>query len=163
VSEITLVRQERTEILKADGRGGKVKHGHANRGRLSRTYRAWNSMRARCQIPSATGFDRYGAAGVTVCDRWQSFESFLADMGECPPGLSLDRERNAEGYKPGNCRWATRTTQNQNRTNAHWIEFGGECLSVTQWAQRIGINKASLYERLEKWPLERALTERKRP
>lgn len=136
-------------------------HGHAGRSDRSRTYGIWSGMLARCQNPSSTPFERYGAKGIDVCDRWQTFANFLVDMGECPDGHEIDRIRNEVGYQPGNCRWVTRPVQMQNRTNAHWIDFGGERLSVTQWARRIGVSKATLYERMEKWPLERALTEPK--
>jgi hypothetical protein len=121
-------------------------------------------MLARCYTKSATGFDRYGARGVTVCDRWrQSFEAFLTDMGEAPDGMSLERTKNEEGYAPENCIWATRQRQNENRRSVEWIEFGGERLTKAGWARRLGISKATLYERLEKWPLGQALGFEARP
>lgn len=87
-------------------------------------YRAWGSMKERCYRRTHASFQYYGAMGVTVCDRWlNSFESFLADMGERPPGIvrvrsihSLDRYPNKDGnYEPGNVRWATGTQQMNNR------------------------------------------------
>jgi hypothetical protein len=65
-------------------------------------------MKDRCQNPNSNNWEAYGARGVTVCERWQSFENFLADMGERPEGKTLDRypDRNG-GYGPDNCRWAT--------------------------------------------------------
>lgn len=128
----------------------------------TRTYRIWAGMLSRCNTPSASGYERYGAVGIRVCDRWRSFDAFLADMGECPAGLEIDRIKNELGYEPGNCRWATRVEQMQNRSMARWIEFDGETLSLTQWAERIGIHTSSLIERLQKWPLSRALTEPRR-
>jgi hypothetical protein len=73
-------------------------------------------MRQRCENPKATKYPRYGAVGVSVCARWRdSFENFLADMGERPPGRSLDRIDPAGNYEPGNCRWATPIEQRANR------------------------------------------------
>ena len=79
-------------------------------------YRSWQSMLTRCTNPKYHRWDRYGGRGITVCDRWQTFENFLADMGARPAGTSLDRFPNPDGnYEPGNCRWATRQQQRSNR------------------------------------------------
>lgn len=71
-------------------------------------------MRDRCRNPKAKSWHLYGALGVTVCERWNSFTNFLEDMGERPPGTSIDRINPAGNYEPGNCRWADRKTQNNN-------------------------------------------------
>ena len=97
-----------------------ARHGHTSgprRGSVrSPTYNTWRSMVSRCTCPSDTAYRQYGAKGVTVCERWRTFTAFLADMGERPEGLSLDRIDNAKGYEPDNCRWATRTEQNRRRS-----------------------------------------------
>lgn len=94
----------------------RVIHGHAPRTGITRTYRIWCAMRARCQYPSINGYADYGGRGITVCDRWrEDFRNFLADMGECPPGLSIDRVDNDGNYEPGNCRWATSLEQRRNQ------------------------------------------------
>jgi hypothetical protein len=80
------------------------------------TYTSWVKMNDRCTNPNATGYALYGGRGISVCERWQVFANFLADMGERPSAdLSLDRIDNDGRYEPGNCRWATRSEQNRNR------------------------------------------------
>ena len=72
-------------------------------------------MIARCYNPKHPRFADYGGRGITVCERWLTFANFLADMGEPPPGLTLDRIDNDGNYEPGNCRWATDTQQRTNK------------------------------------------------
>jgi hypothetical protein len=91
--------------------------------RKHRMYGAWAGMVNRCTNPNNSSYGRYGARGVTVCDRWRigedgitGFLCFLADMGERPDGMTLDRIDAKRGYEPGNCRWATMKEQRANRT-----------------------------------------------
>jgi hypothetical protein len=88
-----------------------TKHGHTG----TSIYWTWGDMVGRCTNPKHKRYADYGGRGITVCDRWRDFANFLADMGERPPGMELDRIDNDRGYEPGNCRWADRSTQAKNR------------------------------------------------
>lgn len=93
-----------------------TKHG-VSRGLQSREYRSWQAMRARCGNPRHRSYQRYGGRGIKVCERWNDFSNFLADMGPRLPGTTLDRYPNNDGnYEPGNCRWATSQQQNINKS-----------------------------------------------
>ena len=81
----------------------------------TRTYYIWAAMLRRCRNSKASNYKNYGGRSIKVCDRWMKFENFLADMGESPAKLSLDRINNDGNYEPGNCRWTTASEQAKNR------------------------------------------------
>ena len=95
---------------------GNVRHGHSRRGvPPSPTYNSWTGMMQRCYSQNATSYHRYGARGIKVCEAWQTFANFLADMGERPEGKTLDRKDNNGNYEPSNCQWSTPKEQAANR------------------------------------------------
>jgi hypothetical protein len=100
--------------LKLD-HGRLVTHGQSRKGKASPTYITWINMKSRCATHRHSMSKYYADRGIKICKRWlHSFENFLADMGEKPPGLTLERINNGIGYRPSNCKWATRSDQSRN-------------------------------------------------
>lgn len=130
---------------------------------LARTpeYKAWIGMKARCYSPSSAAYYKYGARGVTVCERWMTFENFFADMGKKPsPSHSIDRIDGSKGYEPGNCRWATAKQQQLNLKNNVRLDFDGKSLTAGEWSEIVGIDAKTISSRYQKlgWTAEEALT-----
>jgi hypothetical protein len=102
--------------------GHTISCGCANRGNTrhldynSPEYISWCSMKTRCNNAAASNYSYYGGRGIKICERWEDYTSFLADMGRKPsPSHTLDRIDNSGDYTPGNCRWATKTEQSRNQ------------------------------------------------
>lgn len=117
-------------------------------------HRVWIDLRARCRNPNHQAYGRYGGRGITVCERWRSFEAFLADMGPRPsPEHSIDRVDNDGSYSPENCRWATPTEQNGNRRpwkRSRRLTAFGRTLSIREWASVLHLPVTTIYHRLDR-------------
>lgn len=136
-------------------------HGHTPRGKRTRTYESWLHLINRCTNANDPKFSYYGGKGVTVCERWRtSFANFLADMGECPPGLEIDRWPDKLGnYEPGNCRWATELQQQRNKSSNRIVTFAGVTGCVAEVCEHFGIPYQRVNSRLHRgWSVERAFT-----
>jgi hypothetical protein len=125
-------------------------------------YKTWIGILARCNNPNDQHFPQYGGRGITVCERWRkSFTSFLADMGTRPSDKhSIDRYPDNDGnYEPGNCRWATRSEQQRNKSVNRWLELNGETLTLAEWSERTGLPQNTILNRLKRnLPIERVLS-----
>lgn len=98
----------------------KLKHGHSRRdhnGGSTKAYMTWSKMKHRCSNPNNKNYALYGGRGITVCDEWQAFEGFLADMGEPTGDMTLDRIDTDKGYSKENCRWISQRENCQNKRN----------------------------------------------
>lgn len=129
-------------------------------GKHGPTSQTWRSMLSRCNPEKAEQNPNYSGRGISVCERWQSYDNFLADMGERPDGLSIDRIDNNGNYEPDNCRWATRTEQARNTRANVLYEYMGRHMCIAEIAEAAGIQRAVLQGRLDSgWPLQRAISE----
>lgn len=139
------------------GCGKGLKHGHHQKP----WYSSYKAMMERCYLPSSGNYKRYGGNGVTVCEEWHDINKFAewAESSGYAPGLTIDRIDSRKGYSPGNCRWATKKQQSNNRKNTIFYKYKGETKALTEWASIFGINRYTLYDRIERrgWSVERAL------
>ena len=119
-----------------------TKHGMAK----TTTYKSWHSMHQRCQ--GKGGHESYVKNGITVCERWNSFENFVKDMGERPTGMTIDRIDGTKGYYKENCRWATNKQQMNNRKVNVFVEPFGQKMTVAEAAEKYNIGISCLRHRL---------------
>lgn len=117
-------------------------------------------MKARCDNPNTPQYKDYGGRGVTYDLRWVKFEAFLAEMGEPPPKMTLDRINNNKGYEKSNCRWADRVTQRRNsRGHMVWVTIGDEVLILKDAVKKCKIvSYQSAVNRIHRgWSPEKAV------
>lgn len=117
-----------------------MRHGAAYRSRTYPEYSAWAGMIQRCTNARNRAFPHYGGRGIFVCDRWKSFNNFLADLGRRPSSRhSIERDDNDRGYSPDNCRWALPEEQAANRRTTVRITMLGRTMSVAEWRRLLGV------------------------
>ena len=127
-------------------------------------YQSYKCMIQRCNLKTAGNYYLYGGKGVSVCEEWHDISKFSewVKTSGYKRGLTLDRIDVNGDYSPRNCRWATPKQQANNRRNTLRYTYNGETRTLTEWAEKFGINRFTLYTRLEerKWPIEKALLTR---
>jgi hypothetical protein len=129
-----------------------MKHGHTfYRSRPTRTYASWSAMRTRC-LGRGDEATRRKYAGVTICERWDSFANFLADMGERPPGTSLDRIDNSKGYSLENCRWADQVVQARNTRS---VKLNEEVAKVVRHLRHVRAHKMGRIHGVSTWAIKK--------
>jgi len=134
-------------------------HGATAGGRETTEFTIWKTMIQRCDDPNCKSFRNYGGRGITVCDRWRKFENFLADMGERPKGLTLERKDVNGPYKPENCRWATWSEQARNRRDSIVVTHCGRDMPLKTACEVVGLDYHTVWQRINRcgWSVERAL------
>lgn len=127
-------------------------------------YDTWAEMLQRCGNPKKQNYARYGGRGITVCERWRSFEAFEADMSPRPLGGTLDRVDNDGDYSPENCRWATMREQSRNKRTNRVLTLDGRSQTVADWAEEVGIPSSIIRQRIDRsgWSVRDALTRPRR-
>lgn len=122
-------------------------------------YEVWKCMRQRCYDSNCSGWLRYGGRGILVCDRWMSFPAFYEDMGDIPfEGASIERIDNDANYEKGNCRWATRIEQANNKRNNRALSLWGVTRNLSEWSRIVEIKRETIAMRLRSgWSIEKAL------
>lgn len=134
---------------------GNFRHGMAE----TKTYKAWASMRQRCENPKKHNYHNYGGRGVRVCERWQDFKNFLADMGEAPAGYSIERIDVNGDYCPENCKWIPFHEQTRNRRVTLRATVNGVEVTMKEACEKLGLNYRTVQSRINimGWTKEEAL------
>jgi len=122
-------------------------------------YGVWRDMLQRCTNPKCRAYRIYGARGITVCERWKSFENFFADMRNRPTSKhQIERKDNDGNYEPSNCKWATKKEQANNRRTNRNLTLSGKTMCVKEWSKLIGVTEKTIRRRLKGgWSVEETL------
>ena len=138
----------------------RTKHGMTN----SPTWSVWREMRKRCSNPKADSYKHYGGRGITVCQRWADFSTFLADMGERPENGSIERVNVNGNYEPGNCVWIPAPEQHNNPRRTIFVSLNGESVCLKEACKCLGLRYSRVYERIQRlgWSFEKAISEPKK-
>lgn len=122
----------------------------------------WRGMLQRCKNPNNKNYQCYGGRGITVCERWKSFENFRGDMEQTfKPRLTLDRIDNNKGYSKENCKWATQIEQARNTRRNHLIIIGGITKTLSEWSEISKLSSYTIFSRIKRgWSNDLLLSSR---
>lgn len=137
---------------KHHGNGLCQAHWKLNMRQSNPAYSVWQDIKRRCYNRNYKQYKDWGGRGIIVCDRWiNSYSNFLKDMGERPsPEHSIERINTNGNYEPGNCRWATKFEQNNNRRDTVKITIDNLTDTFSGWATRTGLSRSLIVTRYYK-------------
>jgi hypothetical protein len=163
------VRHVRAGKIIGCGCHWRFSRGYAGDGKVRHPlFAVWRAMIDRCHNPQAESFSRYGARGISVCDRWRwgeggvsGFDRFVTDMGPKPsPTHSVERCDNSGNYEPRNCAWATKIQQSRNRRNVVRYSYDGKTQTLPEWSEQLGVGRGTLAYRLKRgWPIHKTFSQ----
>lgn len=128
----------------------------------TRLYKIYHKIRDRCYNQNHQAYRHYGGRGIEICDEWQDFKNFYewAIANGYEEHLTIDRIDVNGDYSPDNCRWITQKEQLSNTRRNRYLTYDGETLTVTQWAEKTGLKRSTIANRIAKgWSVEKVLTE----
>lgn len=133
---------------------GPIRHGKSH----TRVHNIWCGILTRCDNPNFKFFHNYGGRGITICDRWRVFEKFYEDMGDPPPGFSIERIDCDGNYCPENCIWVHPKKQYLNKRKTRRFSYKGKMLTTNEISELTGVKSKLIYERIchRDWDVERA-------
>ena len=146
-------------LLNEDRKTRFLKHGHTKGKIASPEYSIWSSMISRCTVKTNKSYPRYGGRGISVCERWRTFQNFLADMGARKNGQSLDRINNDGDYEPSNVRWSTPSEQARNKRNSLMFAYEGKSLPLATICEIVGVSYHTVWQRINRlgWSFKKSI------
>lgn len=147
-----------SKLFRKHGHSGTINTHSGVKTKHSATYMTWASMKTRCLNIKRKTWKNYGGRGISMDPRWNDFSCFLEDMGERPPGTTLDRVDNNGDYSKENCRWATWREQANNRRSSILINYNNKIQTMTEWCRELNMPVPTFFGRLKKgWSIEKVI------
>jgi hypothetical protein len=132
-----------------DARGWKKKQPHSRQVRDAHSPNLERNA-FTVQLRGASSYPDYGGRGIKVCQRWDSFEAFLEDMGECPnDNHSIERKDVDGNYDPENCVWLPLPLQARNKRNNRRITIGDDTRTLAEWCELYAVRRELVKDRLK--------------
>lgn len=122
-----------------------LQHGECTNKYRTKEHSIWTGIKKRCFGEYDISYKHYGGRGITLCDRWLNYENFLADMGRCPKGMSIERIDVNGNYEPSNCKWATAKEQGLNKRTSLGIVIDGKKANREEAMAILKISRKNLY------------------